>query len=333
MHPFRRSLAACALACALSAMFAAAAPSSPEAPLDSLAIAAPISEHDSAMQSLARMDKALRYRTGTVKLEDGLATLDLPAGYRYLDPPQTETVLTAFWGNPPGHKTLGMIFAPGQEPLGDGSWAVVIQYEEDGYVKDDDAEDIDYDDLLKDMRKSTEKQNEERKKEGYPAMHLVGWAEKPYYDKAEHKLHWAQELRVDEGDHNSLNYDIRILGRRGVLVLTAVAPMAALSTVKDGMPPVLKAVEFDPGHRYSEFDPKIDKVATYGIAGLVAGGILAKVGFFKILIAALIAAKKFIVLGILALVAFFKRFFKGPAAQKEIKDVTRPLPESEAKQG
>jgi uncharacterized membrane-anchored protein len=164
-------------------------------------------------------------------------------------------------------------------------------------------------------------------------MHLVGWAQKPYYDQASHKLYWAKELRVDGSGHDALNYDIRILGRRGVLVLTAVAGMDELATVLAGMPPVLQAVEFDPGHRYSEFDPKVDKVATYGIAALVAGGVLAKVGFFKLLLGALLAAKKFIVLGFLAVVAFFKRFFKGPSAQKEIPEVTRPLPESERKQG
>lgn len=284
---------------------------------------------DSAMAALMAMDRNLTYRSGEIKIGKGLATLRLPDGYRYLDPAQTETVLTSFWGNPPGNETQGMIFAPGQEPLGEGSWAVLVRYEEDGYVKDDDAGKIDYDDLLKDMQKATEASNKKRKEAGYAPMHLVGWAEKPHYDKEAHKLHWAKELRVDGGASHSLNYDIRILGRRGVLVLTAVASMRELAEVKAGMPAVLQAVEFDPGHRYSEFDPKIDKVATYGIAGLVAGGLLAKVGFFKLLLGAILAAKKFLILGVLAVVAFFKRFFKGPAAQKEIAEVTRALPEEE----
>ncbi|MBW8887013.1 MAG: DUF2167 domain-containing protein [Fibrobacteres bacterium] len=288
---------------------------------------------DSAMAALIEMDKRLSYRTGEIKLDGGLATLKLPEGYRYLDAKQSQTVLTSFWGNPPDIHTLGMIWAPGQEPLGEGSWAVIIQSEAEGYVKDDDAEKIDYEDLLKTMKKSTEENNKERVKQGYSAMHLLGWAEKPYYDKAAHKLHWAKELRAEGSDHNSLNYDIRILGRRGVLILTAVATMRELATVKAGMPPVLAAVEFDPGNRYSEFDPKIDKVATYGIAALVAGGVLAKVGFFKLLLIGLLAAKKFIVIGLLAVVAFFRRLFKGPAAQKETAEVTRPLPESEKRQG
>lgn len=341
-HGFRAPLAV-ASAFALVCLPASAAPKHSPAAAKTAVVdtaaslqagaAGPAGAPDSAMAAMLEREKGLRYQTGEIKLQDGLATLKLPDGYRYLDPKQSETVLTDFWGNPPGNKTLGMVWAAGQDPLGDGSWAVVIQYEEDGYVKDDDAENIDYDDMLKDMKKATEERNKERVKQGYSAMHLVGWAEKPHYDKAAHKLHWAKELRVAGSEHSSLNYDIRILGRRGVLVLTAVAGMAQLETVKAGMPPVLAAVEFDPGHRYSEFDPKIDKVATYGIAALVAGGVLAKVGFFKMLLLGLLAAKKFIIIGVLALVAFIRRFFKGPSAQKEIPDVTRPLPEAEKKEG
>jgi uncharacterized membrane-anchored protein len=339
MHVFRAPIAVASvlsLVClpAWAAPRRSAAAPEPASTVDTAASlqAGPAGGLDSGMAALLEVDKRLRYQTGEIKLKDGLATLKLPEGYRYLDPGQTETVLTSLWGNPPGNATLGMIWAPGQEPMGGNSWAVIIQYEEDGYVKDDDAEKLDYDDLLKDMKKSTEERNKERVKEGYAALHLVGWAEKPHYDKEAHKLHWAKELRAEGSERSSLNYDIRILGRRGVLVLTAVAGMAELVTVKEGMPPVLAAVEFDPGHRYDEFDPKIDKVATYGIAALVAGGVLAKVGFFKLLLVGLLAAKKFLFIGILAAAAFFMRFFKGPAAQKEIADVTRPLPEEGKRQ-
>jgi len=42
-------------------------------------------------------------------------------------------------------------------------------------------------------------------------------------------------------------------------------------------------VSFNPGDTYGEFDPKIDSTAGYTIAGLIAGGVLAKAGFFKAL--------------------------------------------------
>ncbi|MDB5103565.1 MAG: hypothetical protein JWP91_1254 [Fibrobacteres bacterium] len=282
---------------------------------------------DSAMARLYEEEGKLQYRTGEIKLKDDLAILRLPPGYRYLDEAQTEKVLTEMWGNPSGSGTLGMILAPGMSPLAVDSWAVIVEYSDDGYVKDDDADKIKYDDLLKDMQKATEEANPEREKGGYSAMHLVGWAEKPYYDKEAHKLHWAKELSIEGGKENSLNYNIRILGRKGVLVLNAVSSMSVFPAVKEGVKPILAAVDFQGGHKYSEFDPKLDKVATYGIGGLVAGGILAKVGFFKLLLVGLLALKKFLIIGVIALVALVKRFFKGPAEQKEVSDMVREIPE------
>lgn len=324
MYPTRRSFAVYAMALALS-LFPVSA-GIPGLDLDTTA-AATVDSASMAKElaGLFAVEKALTYQTGEVKLEDGLAVVKLPDGYRYLDPRQSATVLTELWGNPPGSTCLGMLWAPGQTPMGDDSWAVIIQFEEDGYVKDDDADKIDYDDLLKDMQASVDAGNEDRVKAGYAPMRLVGWAEKPFYDKAEHKLHWAKELRLEGSERSSLNYNIRILGRRGVLVLNAVAPMAALAAVKEGIPGILKSVEFQEGHRYSEFNPDVDKVATYGIAGLVAGGVLAKVGFFKVLIAGILAGKKFIFIGGIALLAFARRFFRKPEAQKEIKEVVKKI--------
>jgi uncharacterized membrane-anchored protein len=37
---------------------------------------------------------------------------------------------------------------------------------------------------------------------------------------------------------------------------------------------------FTTGNTYGEFNSSVDKVAAYGIAGLIAGGILAKTGLF-----------------------------------------------------
>src|SRR6201999_2028482 len=107
-------------------------------------------------------------------------------------------------------------------------WAVIVSYEEDGYVKDEEAGKINYDELLKQMQKGIHDANKERERDGYPAMELVGWAAAPRYDRNTHKLYWAKNLKFTGEDENTLNYNIRMLGRRGVLVLNAVASMHQL---------------------------------------------------------------------------------------------------------
>ena len=53
-----------------------------------------------------------------------------------------------------GANSLGMMVPVDAGLFGERSWAVLIEYEEDGHVKDDDAHDIDYDELLESMKTS-----------------------------------------------------------------------------------------------------------------------------------------------------------------------------------
>lgn len=193
------------------------------------------------------------------------------------------------------------------------SWAVVVTYTADGYVSDADAAKIDYADLLKTMQKGTEDVNPERIKQGYPAIELVGWSEPPHYDATSHKLYWARDLKFTKPDGTldgqSLNYDIRVLGRHGYLSLNAVAPVDALAKVRADMPQVLDMTDFDSGERYANYNSGTDKLASYGIAALVAGGIAAKTGLFAKLGLMLLALKKFIILGIAAIAGLFRKLF------------------------
>ena len=264
---------------------------------------------------LAKMEQlaaSLKYRDGEIPLRGDLAKLKLPPTLRYLGPDDAATVLERIWGNPPSRaKSLGML-VPADIPItAQNAWAVIVTYEEDGYVKDDDATKINYDDLLKEMRAGVKAGNEEREKQGYPSIELVGWATPPRYEAAAKKMYWAKELKFSDSPENSLNYGIRVLGRRGVLVLNAVASMSQLADIEAATPMLLGAVDFQEGHRYTDFKPGTDKVATYGLAALVAGGVLAKTGFLKVLIAGALAAKKFIIIGLVALSGVIKKFFGG----------------------
>jgi uncharacterized membrane-anchored protein len=198
-----------------------------------------------------------------------------------------------------------MLLPKDKGPLDEHSWAYIIQYDPMGYVKDDDANDIDYADLLTDMQKDLEESNPERQKAGYEPAYLLGWGATPYYDKSQHALHWAKLLRFGSGGDSTLNYNVRLLGRKGVLVLNAVASPAQLPEIKASIPGILANVGFAKGQQYTDYNAGLDEVAAYTIGGLVAGKVLAKVGFFAIIL-------KFWKLGILALGglwAAIKRFF------------------------
>ena len=274
-----------------------------------LAAAQP-AEQPAEKQTAAQFLASLSFKEGKIELPGGIATLDLPPSFRYLSPGDAARLIEQGWGNPPGMTTLGMIVPADLSPLSEEGWGVVITYDKDGHVKDGDADSIDYADLLKQMQEGMAEDNKERKELGYPAMSLVGWAEAPHYDKAQHKLYWAKELRTEGASANGLNYNIRVLGREGVLVLNAVAGIRQLDAVKKEMQDVTAFTNFNPGHRYADFDESTDKVAEYGIAALVAGGVAAKLGFFGKLLGLLVAFKKLIILAVAGLGSLLWKFFR-----------------------
>jgi uncharacterized membrane-anchored protein len=255
-------------------------------------------------------ESKLGYQTGTVVLNDG-ATVRVPEDFRFLGPEGSRRLLTEAWGNPPQSAggVLGMLVPADVSPLGPAGWGIVITYEEEGWVNDSDAASIDYSKLLAEMRESSDKMNQEREKQGFPPIKLIGWAEPPHYDAPAHKLYWAKELAFGGERERTLNYNIRILGRRGVLVLNAVAAMGQLPMIRQKTPQVLAAVEFNEGHRYTDYLPGKDKAATYGVAGLIVGASAAKAGLFKMLWVGILAFKKVIVAALIALGAAAKRLF------------------------
>ncbi|WP_171899823.1 MULTISPECIES: DUF2167 domain-containing protein [unclassified Rhizobium] len=235
----------------------------------------------------------LDFQQGAIKLPEAKATLNVPQGFYYLNPADTKTVLVDIWGNPPqaAEGTMGMIFPAKYAPTDIEAWGSVVQYSADGYVSDADAATTNYDELLQNIKNSIRENNVEREKQGFQKITLIGWASTPHYDKSAHAMHWARDLLFgdDMRAPHTLNYSVRTLGRQGVFEFDFVAGLNQLKEIEAVIPTVTTLVQFDTGMAYTDY-VEGDKIAAYGMAGMIAAGAGAK-----------IAAK----VGLLALAAVF----------------------------
>ena len=270
------------------------------------------------------IESKLHYKTGTVTLQNGIGTINIAPGFKFLEADEARYILEDVWGNLKGQTALGMI-VPADAKAVIADYAFIVEYEAIGYVKDDDADDINYDDLLKQLKEEGVAANEERRKAGLSTMELIGWAEKPYYDKQSKLLYWAKELKVEGSEENTLNYDIRILGRKGVLVMKAISGMSQLDSVNKNKDNILKMVSFTKGSRYEDFDSNVDDVAAWTIGGLVAGKVLAKVGFLALILKNI----KLVLLAIAGIGGGAWRFITGKKKKQEELAQTEPQPEEE----
>lgn len=218
---------------------------------------------------------------------NGIAEIKIPAKYRFADGDDTRKIMELY-GNPPTNREVGYL-----EP-DSSAWFIVFEFDETGYVKDDEKNSLDADQILKSIKEGTEQSNEWRKEKGMPELHVVGWHKKPAYNPETNNLEWA--IINESAGHKGINYNIRYLGRKGVMEVVIVVDEKGLKDAVAAANKLLATYTFTQGNKYSEFREG-DKIAEYGLAALIAGGAGAaaiKTGllqkFWKLIVAGVVAA-------------------------------------------
>ena len=200
----------------------------------------------------------------------------------------------------------------------DEDWFLVFSFDDVGYVKDDEKDELDADEILKSMRAGAERSNEYRRQQGWAPIHVAGWVYPPAYDPETNNLYWATRLTSNDGSETA-NYSTRLLGRRGVMHVTLVCDVADMTTVVPEVQSLLKTgFQFNSGEKYSEWRDG-DKLAKYGLTGLITGGAVvaaAKTGLLARLGVVLAKAGKAIFAVIALVVGGIYRMFGGGRASE-----------------
>jgi len=231
----------------------------------------------------------------------GTAEVRVPAGYVFVGANDTRVLMEAMQ-NPTSGKEMGFIAPAGED------WFVVFEFDNVGYVRDDEKNSLDADAMLEAIKKGTEASNKERRRRDWPIMTILGWEQKPRYNETTHNFEWA--IRGESEGELVINYNTRLLGRGGVMRVTLVTDPATLSPTLPKFKNLLTGFDFKQGQKYAEFRQG-DKVAKYGLTALVVGGasaVAAKTGLFKWI-------WKGLVVGFLALIAFLKNLFSRKKSQ------------------
>jgi uncharacterized membrane-anchored protein len=230
---------------------------------------------------------------------EGNAELVIPDQYVYLDARNTAKFLELQHNLGDGREVM---VAPANM-----EWQAYLDFSDEGYVKDD--EKIDASALLKTLQQNTQNGNEQRKSRGWGELRLVDWATPPVYNTTTKRLEWATILESKEG--RAVNFSTKILGRRGYTSVIMVTDPVNLHAAESSLDTVLTGYAFNAGETYADWRSG-DKVAQYGLAALIVGGVAAvaaKKGLFSVLAGFLAVAWKFILAGAVAAMAWLRRLF------------------------
>ena len=299
-----RVLAAIAIACIMAAPVRAGDLSLTPAQERKLA-SLPESDQIKIRQALT-LDRSLHKQFGDIHLTSANLTLHLGKKFYYLPSEDAKRVLVEGWGNPASvaSSSLGLIFPAGSSWMDDKGWGANISFDPVGYVSAVEHSQDDYDKVDKMMREAEDSTNDERAKVGAPPIHYVGWAQPPSYDPRTHTAIWARDLHFGTSETDTLNYDLRTLGRQGSLSMNIISIMPEISAVRTAAFQLGSITSFDPGSRYEDYRSG-DKKTSYGIAGLIAAGaglvVAKKIGLIGVL---LLFGKKLLVVVVAAFAGF-----------------------------
>jgi uncharacterized membrane-anchored protein len=238
-----------------------------------------------------------------------MAEVQVPDGFMFTGAKGTQKLLEAM-GNPTSGTELGFL-APTSMV-----WFVVFEFSDVGYVKDDDKDKLDADKLLKTIKEGTEASNKYREKMGAAPLHITGWEFPPRYNEQTHNLEWA--IRGESEGSPVINYNTRLLGRKGVMEVNLVIEPDKLNGALPHYQALLTEYSYKQGERYAEYRSG-DKLAKYGLAALITGGAAAvavKTGLFASLILFFKKAAKLIVIAVVAVFAWIKKLITGRKSQE-----------------
>ena len=205
------------------------------------------------------------------------ATLDLPRGMAFI--PKAEAYRwSRSVGNTPGDDQIGIVTT-----LGNEEWIVSVRWVPDGYVRDDEARDMKPDEVLANLRDGAEEANKDRSARGFPELELTGWVQPPSYDAATHQLQWALGVqRKGQPDASSINLNTRALGRDGYLSLNLVTSRNEIAQYRPVAGKLLAGLQYNEGKRYGDFNGSTDRIAEYGLLGLIGVVAAKKLGLIAL---------------------------------------------------
>ena len=238
-----------------------------------------------------------------------VAKIEVPAGYFFIDGEGTKKLME-LEGEPVSGREMGFLTPTNSH------WSVMFRYEDAGYVKDDEKDKLDPDALLKVIKEGNDSANEYRRQHGSPVVNVIGWEVPPKYNASTHNLEWA--IRGESEGQSILNYNTRLLGRRGVMEVILVVEPDQLSATLPKYQALLSGYSYQTGQSYAEYRTG-DKVAKYGLAALITGGaavVAVKTVLFAWLILLFKKAWKAVVLAVAAVAAWIKKLITGDRSRK-----------------
>ena len=195
-----------------------------------------------------------------------VAEIELGDDYVFLDGEDTREVLEYMGEADP--LAVGAVASKNESQ----DWSIIFSYNPIGYVKEDEKESLDSQAILQSIKEANEEANKMRIERGFLPLNVIDWYEEPHYDADSHNLVWTLLCEEADTQIQIVNYNIRLLGRHGVMQVILVSDPATLATTRAYLDDIIAHFSWKRGESYGEWVAG-DKVAEIGLTALIIGGV------------------------------------------------------------
>jgi uncharacterized membrane-anchored protein len=120
-----------------------------------------------------------------------------------------------------------------------------------------------------------------------------------------------RQQRLDAiGDRNAVLVELYALGRDGYFSLNLLSSSDRIADEKSAAHELLADLSYNAGKRYEDFSATTDRIAAYGLAALIGGVAIKKLGLLALAGAFILKFAKVILIGVAAVGALVMKLFR-----------------------
>jgi hypothetical protein len=207
---------------------------------------------DEVLHQVDSIEKTLHYqKKGTVVLQ-GIGTIKIPTGYKYLNKEDAERVLVALWNNPRyENMTLGMLVQEDQKLMAESTFATNIEYYKSGYINQFELEHTNFNRLLKQLNYRIKEMKIEK-----DSVILERWTEFPKYNATKNIYNYGLQFYIKKLSYRIYNGYSLFFSNEGCMIFTTIGTNENL--ILQYKNKVEDAFTFDPKLKYANLNTSID---------------------------------------------------------------------------
>ncbi len=226
-------------------------------------------------QKVDSIEKTLHYQKSGEVILEGIGTIKIPKGYKYLEKEDAERVLVALWENKRyPDMTLGMLVRDDQKVMDENMFATNIEYKKSGLINKFELENENFNRLLKQLNNRIKEL-----KIGKDSLLLEKWTEFPKFNATTNIYNYALQFYIKQLSYRFYNSYSIFLSNEGAMIFTTISSLENNMITDRNI--IESSLHMNPNINYSTVEKVTDTVMNNSIFNIMKSRLINRKGLVE----------------------------------------------------